>query len=97
MSLSKTGADAPSQAAGTGPYGPGGLFEVPRAGFVCHLGVVVDDVPMVVPTVYGFDDASRTSTGPRPEPDPALPAGVAVPPHVAAMTEGAGPAPSPAG
>jgi len=32
------------------------LFEVLRAGFVCHLGVVVDGTPMVVPTVYGFDD-----------------------------------------
>ncbi|MFC7385699.1 pyridoxamine 5'-phosphate oxidase family protein [Sphaerisporangium rhizosphaerae] len=31
------------------------LFEVLRAGFVCHLGVVVDGAPMVVPTVYGFD------------------------------------------
>ena len=26
-----------------------------RAGFVCHLGVVADGDPMVVPTVYGFD------------------------------------------
>ncbi|QNS03509.1 pyridoxamine 5'-phosphate oxidase family protein [Streptomyces xanthii] len=26
------------------------------AGFVCHLGVMVDGVPMVVPTVYGRDD-----------------------------------------
>ncbi|WP_329256556.1 pyridoxamine 5'-phosphate oxidase family protein [Actinoallomurus sp. NBC_01490] len=33
------------------------LFAVLRAGFVCHLGVVVDDTPMVVPTVYGFDDS----------------------------------------
>jgi nitroimidazol reductase NimA-like FMN-containing flavoprotein (pyridoxamine 5'-phosphate oxidase superfamily) len=32
------------------------LIEVLRAGFVCHLGVVVDETPMVVPTVYGFDD-----------------------------------------
>ncbi|MCW2877183.1 MAG: Flavin-nucleotide-binding protein [Sphaerisporangium sp.] len=31
------------------------LFEVLRAGFVCHLGVIVDGHPMVVPTVYGFD------------------------------------------
>lgn len=40
-------------------------------GFVCHLGVVVDGGPMVVPTVYGFDSghiyvhgsvASRTLT-----------------------------------
>ncbi len=31
------------------------LFEVLRAGFVCHLGVVTDGAPMVVPTVYGFD------------------------------------------
>jgi nitroimidazol reductase NimA-like FMN-containing flavoprotein (pyridoxamine 5'-phosphate oxidase superfamily) len=33
------------------------LFDVLRAGFVCHLGVLVDGTPMVVPTVYGFDDA----------------------------------------
>ncbi|GAA3084227.1 pyridoxamine 5'-phosphate oxidase family protein [Streptomyces rectiviolaceus] len=26
------------------------------AGFICHLGVVVDGHPMVVPTVYGRDD-----------------------------------------
>jgi uncharacterized protein len=32
------------------------LFAVLGAGFVCHLGVVVDGAPMVVPTVYGFDD-----------------------------------------
>jgi uncharacterized protein len=31
------------------------LFFVLRAGFVCHLGVLADGVPMVVPTVYGFD------------------------------------------
>ncbi|GAA2859402.1 pyridoxamine 5'-phosphate oxidase family protein [Streptosporangium fragile] len=31
------------------------LYEVLRAGFVCHLGVISDGVPMVVPTVYGFD------------------------------------------
>ncbi|MEU4789912.1 pyridoxamine 5'-phosphate oxidase family protein [Micromonospora tulbaghiae] len=32
------------------------LFDVLRAGFVCHLGALVDGDPMVVPTVYGFDD-----------------------------------------
>jgi nitroimidazol reductase NimA-like FMN-containing flavoprotein (pyridoxamine 5'-phosphate oxidase superfamily) len=31
------------------------LFDVLAAGLVCHLGVIVDDAPMVVPTVYGFD------------------------------------------
>ncbi|WP_067185685.1 pyridoxamine 5'-phosphate oxidase family protein [Microtetraspora niveoalba] len=31
------------------------LFAVLGAGFVCHLGVIVDGAPMVVPTVYGFD------------------------------------------
>jgi nitroimidazol reductase NimA-like FMN-containing flavoprotein (pyridoxamine 5'-phosphate oxidase superfamily) len=50
------------------------LFEVLGAGFVCHLGVVVDGTPMVVPTVYGFDDdflyfhgsvASRSLAGGR--------------------------------
>jgi nitroimidazol reductase NimA-like FMN-containing flavoprotein (pyridoxamine 5'-phosphate oxidase superfamily) len=34
----------------------GALFAVLGAGFVCHLGVVVDGAPMVVPTVYGIDD-----------------------------------------
>ncbi|MEU4347487.1 pyridoxamine 5'-phosphate oxidase family protein [Streptomyces sp. NPDC023838] len=29
-------------------------------GFVCHLGVVVDGAPMVVPTVYGVDFDVRT-------------------------------------
>lgn len=32
------------------------LDAVLRAGFVCHLGVIVDGDPMVVPTVYGADD-----------------------------------------
>ncbi|GLX00776.1 pyridoxamine 5'-phosphate oxidase family protein [Microtetraspora sp. NBRC 16547] len=48
------------------------LFDVLGAGFVCHLGVIVDGAPMVVPTVYGFDSehlyihgsvASRSLTG----------------------------------
>ncbi|MET9497195.1 pyridoxamine 5'-phosphate oxidase family protein [Streptomyces sp. NPDC006552] len=32
------------------------LEAVLDAGFVCHLGVVVDGAPMVVPTVYGRDE-----------------------------------------
>jgi nitroimidazol reductase NimA-like FMN-containing flavoprotein (pyridoxamine 5'-phosphate oxidase superfamily) len=32
------------------------LLDVLRAGFLCHLGVVVDGQPMVVPTVYGVSD-----------------------------------------
>jgi nitroimidazol reductase NimA-like FMN-containing flavoprotein (pyridoxamine 5'-phosphate oxidase superfamily) len=32
------------------------LFAVLRAGFIAHLGVLSDGGPMVVPTVYGFDD-----------------------------------------
>jgi uncharacterized protein len=31
------------------------LYAVLRAGFVAHLGVVIDDSPMVIPTGYGFD------------------------------------------
>jgi nitroimidazol reductase NimA-like FMN-containing flavoprotein (pyridoxamine 5'-phosphate oxidase superfamily) len=31
------------------------LDAVLAAGFICHLGVVVDGAPMVVPTVYGAD------------------------------------------
>jgi nitroimidazol reductase NimA-like FMN-containing flavoprotein (pyridoxamine 5'-phosphate oxidase superfamily) len=51
------------------------LYEVLRAGFVCHLGVISGGVPMVVPTVYGFDAdylyvhgsaASRSLTGREP-------------------------------
>jgi nitroimidazol reductase NimA-like FMN-containing flavoprotein (pyridoxamine 5'-phosphate oxidase superfamily) len=32
------------------------LFDVLRAGLICHLGVLVDGHPMVVPTAYGFDE-----------------------------------------
>lgn len=32
------------------------LRAVLRAGLVCHLGVVVDGYPVVLPTVYGFDE-----------------------------------------
>jgi nitroimidazol reductase NimA-like FMN-containing flavoprotein (pyridoxamine 5'-phosphate oxidase superfamily) len=32
------------------------LFAVLRAGFVAHLGVIMDGYPMVVPTVYGYDE-----------------------------------------
>jgi nitroimidazol reductase NimA-like FMN-containing flavoprotein (pyridoxamine 5'-phosphate oxidase superfamily) len=51
------------------------LYEVLRAGFICHLGVISGGVPMVVPTVYGFDAdhlyvhgsaASRSLTGREP-------------------------------
>lgn len=31
------------------------LFDVLRAGMFCHLGVVVDGAPMVLPTAYGLD------------------------------------------
>jgi len=31
------------------------LLDVLAAGFVCHLGVIVDGAPMVVPTIYGYD------------------------------------------
>ncbi|MFB9679758.1 pyridoxamine 5'-phosphate oxidase family protein [Streptosporangium vulgare] len=58
------------------------LYEVLGAGFVCHLGVISDGVPMVVPTVYGFDTehlyvhgsvASRSLTGREPARRPAGP------------------------
>jgi uncharacterized protein len=35
---------------------PAELTAVLRAGLIAHLGVLADDVPMVVPTVYGFDE-----------------------------------------
>jgi nitroimidazol reductase NimA-like FMN-containing flavoprotein (pyridoxamine 5'-phosphate oxidase superfamily) len=44
------------------------LFDVLRAGLIAHLGVLVDGVPMVVPTCYGFDDEQvyvHGSTGSR--------------------------------
>jgi nitroimidazol reductase NimA-like FMN-containing flavoprotein (pyridoxamine 5'-phosphate oxidase superfamily) len=34
------------------------LYEVLSAGFVAHVGVVLGGWPMVVPTVYGFDEAT---------------------------------------
>jgi uncharacterized protein len=36
------------------------LAAILRAGFVCHLGVIIDDYPMVVPTVYGIDPEVTT-------------------------------------
>ncbi|WP_034592869.1 pyridoxamine 5'-phosphate oxidase family protein [Hamadaea tsunoensis] len=36
------------------------LLAILRQGFVAHLGVVVDGVPMVVPTVYGLDPGGDT-------------------------------------
>ena len=48
------------------------LAAILAAGMICHLGVVVDGYPMVVPTVYGLDGdtlylhgslASRSSQG----------------------------------
>ncbi|GIH79595.1 hypothetical protein Plo01_60240 [Planobispora longispora] len=36
------------------------LHAVLAAGFVCHLGVVVDGCPMVVPTVYGLSPDRET-------------------------------------
>jgi nitroimidazol reductase NimA-like FMN-containing flavoprotein (pyridoxamine 5'-phosphate oxidase superfamily) len=35
---------------------PADLHAVLAAGRIAHLGVLVDEHPMVVPTVYGFDD-----------------------------------------
>ncbi|MGJ6968175.1 pyridoxamine 5'-phosphate oxidase family protein [Streptosporangium sp. G11] len=58
------------------------LYEVLGAGFVCHLGVISGGVPMVVPTVYGFDTdnlyvhgsvASRSLTAREPARRPAGP------------------------
>ncbi|MGW4158886.1 pyridoxamine 5'-phosphate oxidase family protein [Streptomyces sp. NPDC004788] len=38
-----------------GSHARADLDAVLGAGFLCHLGVVVDGAPMVVPTVYGVD------------------------------------------
>jgi nitroimidazol reductase NimA-like FMN-containing flavoprotein (pyridoxamine 5'-phosphate oxidase superfamily) len=35
---------------------PADLFAVLAAGRIAHLGILADGHPMVVPTVYGFDD-----------------------------------------
>jgi len=43
-----------------GVYDRDGMRAILRAGFVCHLGVIVDDYPMVVPTVYGLDSTGDT-------------------------------------
>jgi nitroimidazol reductase NimA-like FMN-containing flavoprotein (pyridoxamine 5'-phosphate oxidase superfamily) len=44
-----------SRFAENGVYDRAALRAILRAGFVCHLGVIVDSYPMVVPTVYGLD------------------------------------------
>jgi nitroimidazol reductase NimA-like FMN-containing flavoprotein (pyridoxamine 5'-phosphate oxidase superfamily) len=38
-----------------GSVDPADLAAILAAGFVCHLGVIVDGAPMVIPTVYGTD------------------------------------------
>jgi uncharacterized protein len=43
-----------------GVYDRAAMRAILRAGFVCHLGVVVDEVAMVVPTVYGLDPTDGT-------------------------------------
>lgn len=40
---------------GQGSRERGDLDAILAAGFVCHVGVVVDGTPLVVPTVYGCD------------------------------------------
>jgi len=44
--------------AGQGRRDVAELHAVLRAGFVAHLGVITDGAVMVVPTTYGFDDAT---------------------------------------
>jgi nitroimidazol reductase NimA-like FMN-containing flavoprotein (pyridoxamine 5'-phosphate oxidase superfamily) len=36
------------------------LLSILRSGFVCHLGVIVDGYPMVVPTAYGLSPDGKT-------------------------------------
>jgi len=36
------------------------LVAILRAGFVCHLGLIIDGYPMVLPTVYGIDTDATT-------------------------------------
>ena len=57
----------------------GDLEDILAAGVICHLGVVVDGYPMVVPTVYGL------AAWQAPDPHPVLPAGIPLPPHIAAL------------
>lgn len=56
MTLSSTERTRHRRLREQGVFSREALFEVLRGGFVCHLGVVVDGTPMVVPTVYGFDE-----------------------------------------
>ena len=50
------------------------LADILAAGVICHLGVVVDGYPMVVPTAYGQADDTLYL----------LPPGIPLPPHLAA-------------
>jgi uncharacterized protein len=55
LPLSSTARTTLRRAQGKGSTDRSALFDVLAAGLVCHLGVIVDDAPMVVPTIYGFD------------------------------------------
>ena len=46
-------------------------MDVLAAGFIAHLGVIVDGAPMVVPTSYGFDEETAFPARLRRQPQPA--------------------------
>jgi nitroimidazol reductase NimA-like FMN-containing flavoprotein (pyridoxamine 5'-phosphate oxidase superfamily) len=54
MSISQTERTRHRRLREQGSLEPADLQAILAAGFVCHLGVVVDGYPMVVPTVYGL-------------------------------------------
>lgn len=58
--LARTPRTEHSRFAENGVYDRDVMRTILRAGFVCHLGVIVDDYPMVVPTVYGLDPDGDT-------------------------------------
>jgi len=54
MSISQTERTRHRRLRDQGSLEPADLQAILATGFVCHLGVVVDGYPMVVPTVYGL-------------------------------------------
>ena len=49
------------------------LYAVLDAGLVCHLGIVLDGAPVVLPTVYGRASATRSTCTAPPAPAPCAP------------------------
>ena len=66
--LSPTARTRPGRARERARYDRAALYEILDAGMICHLGVIWDGAPMVVPTGYGRDGDTlylHGSTGAR--------------------------------